>query len=521
MTSYSLDPKLGYTVVETASGKKEYRKLCVRIKNKYYIKDVDCVEANDGKWYRKDSDLIVLDHETNKWILTSTPEYRKLIYGLVGFDRDGTPEQGYFTPNPYNNTYYVGFKGYGGMYTAINTDVLAENGCIEDLSTGKWTRKEELGLKQIKNYNEIANKINHQAKGYNIEDNVDEAVQKQKLYDEFEMPLSKDVRRYSRFLNDLTFGLEIECSHGYMPEHIQNRSGIVICRDGSLADDNGYPGPEFTTIPLTGAKGLQNIVNISNELKKRTKIDTKCSLHLHLGNLPTSRLFLVSLYVLCFRIQDEIFDMFPYYKQNCKVAGKKQEYCQKLKKMNMGILKDFTKEGYEKFINENYVKIFYWLSQNQNGSGYNPGQEWNRKMQDHPVSQKWNRKNRYYWVNLMNTMFSTRNTIEFRIHTPTVNSQKMINWLFITNAIVKYAILNSKEILTTNRKISLSEVLDYYKTVFKVPSAELLSDYLNAYAEERTKAFKADYNKQDYLSNWEIEGDKTYEFKYGNTTHLF
>ena len=214
--------------------------------------------------------------------------------------------------------------------------------------------------------------------------------------------------------------------------------------------------------------------------------------------------------------------MFPYYKTDFNLAGKEKDYCKKLKKMNMGTLSPSSnKEEYIKYVNDNYTKLFYWLSQNQNGSGYNPGQDCNRKQACHPVSQKWQRKNRYYWINLMNTLFSTRNTVEFRLHTPTVNSQKIINWLFICNAIARYAILNSREILTSTKKITLESVLNYYKDTFRIPQAEFLSEYLKAYVDERTEAFQKDYGKGDYLSTWELEGDKTYTFTYKNINHLF
>ncbi len=187
----------------------------------------------------------------------------------------------------------------------------------------------------------------------------------------------------------------------------------------------------------------------------------------------------------------------------------------------MGILKDSGREDYEKYVNDNITKIFYWLSQNMNGSGYNPGAECNRKQQTHPVSQKWNRKNRYHWVNLMNSMFSERNTIEFRLHTPTVNSQKTINWLFICNAIVRYAILNSRTILMSNKKISLDDVMEYYGNTFRVPQADFLSRYLKAYIQERKEYFAADFKKGNVMSKEEMLTDKQYEFKFENVTHLF
>jgi len=521
MLSHSEDSTLPNKVVTLFNGSLEYRANCKKIKNNFYVINKHCFEV-DGKWYREESGLVSKDYETEKWFLNDSPHRR--IKALVDF-KDGEPVIGWITENPYNNvlakTKPSSFDRVPLLY-ALNSDILSENGYIEDISSGVWSSKKDLSLDSIRKHNIITNSVNYTEKGYNIEDNYNEAALKKKYYDEYDLPLTKDVRRYSKFLNDVTFGLELECSHGFIPDNLQNRMNLVVCRDGSLNDERGRPGPEFVTNPLRGAKGLQNIVNISNELKKRTLISTKCSLHIHLGNLPTSRLFLISLYVLSYKIQDEVYKMFPYYKTDYNAANKEKDYCQKLKKMNMGKLSPSAdKEEYEKYINDNYTKLFYWLSQNHNGSGYNPGQDCNRKQHCHPVAQKWQRKNRYYWVNLMNTLFSTRNTVEFRLHTPTVNSQKIINWLFIVNAIARYAVLNSREILTSSKKITLSSVLNYYKDTFRIPQAEFLSEYLKAYVDERTEAFQKDYIKGDYLSSWELEGDKTYEFKHKNISHLF
>src|ERR1019366_3294694 len=99
------------------------------------------------------------------------------------------------------------------------SDVLSEYGCIENLSDGVWQPK-GYGANTLRDCNKIQNKQNYGIKGYNIEDNVSDSENKKELYDKYNLPLTKDVRRYSKFLNDTTFGLELECSHGYIPDHL-------------------------------------------------------------------------------------------------------------------------------------------------------------------------------------------------------------------------------------------------------------------------------------------------------------
>ncbi len=265
---------------------------------------------------------------------------------------------------------------------------------------------------------------------------------------------------------------------------------------------------------MSGAKGLQTVNGLGAELPKRTELNINCSFHIHFGNLPTSRTFLVSLYKLSLKLQNEMFTMFPYYKANPN-GIKSKNYNQKLPTLSMKNISDkYTQDEFNEFINNSYSKIFSWLS-----GGYMPDKARNRKNKKHPVQAKWDRHGRYYWINFMNTIFSERNTVEFRLHGPTTNSQKMINWLFICNAILKYANTHSHKILLSNTEITLSEILGYY-TQFG-SNGKFLSEYLIAYIDSRKEAFLRDYNRGDLTSHWDYEKDSDYSFTYQNVTHLF
>lgn len=207
--------------------------------------------------------------------------------------------------------------------------------------------------------------------------------------------------------------------------------------------------------------------------------------------------------------------MFPYYKAN-PTGIKSKNYNQKLPTLSIMSINDKTgKESFDEYINSSYKKMFSWLSE-----GYVPDTRYNRKGKRHPVQAKWDRHKRYFWMNLMNTIFSNRNTVEFRLHTPTTNAQKIVNWVFICNAIVKYAMSHTRKILTTRNTITVDDVLDYYKKGFG-KKGDFLSDYLKAYVEERKAAFLADYAKGDKVSKWDIDTDAHYQFNYGGVTNLF
>jgi hypothetical protein len=281
-----------------------------------------------------------------------------------------------------------------------------------------------------------------------------------------------------------------------------------MCRDGSIQ------GGEAVSIPLSGAKGLQNMKHIGEELTKRVNIDINCAYHLHIGNIPTTRIYLVALYMLGYAIQDELFKMFPYYKTNPQ-GIKRKNYCQKLNKMSIYSLKDQSKEGYEQFVDVVYNKIFEFLSDGRKG---NTEVTSGRGL---PISHKWQNNSRYFFLNLVNLLFSKRRTAEYRISSPTTNPQRIINWLFICVAITRYAQYNMKSIIS-GAGISLEDVLNFYKNHWKGDKdAAFLSDYLIAYYKERKAAFEKDFKNGDFISAWEIEKDKNYKFTYQGVTELF
>lgn len=347
---------------------------------------------------------------------------------------------------------------------------------------------------------------------YGVEDDpikFDTAIEN---YNKYELSYSKDVKRYAKFLCDRTFGIEYETRKGFVPTRILSRNGLIPLRDGSL-----HGGVELSTVPISGAKGLQTTSITCNELAKRCTVNLDCSLHIHFGTLQESRLLIIALYHLCKRVQDELFTMFPYYKTNPKGIKGDKNYCQKLKPLTTKLLpKKLDKENFQKYVDYYYTRIFTFLLE-----GTAPNQHYNKKVAVHPVAQKWNRMSRYYWFNLMPMMLSPRRTVEFRVHQGTVNPIKTINWLFICNAIIGYAQSHSKEILTSADPIPIKEILDWYGVNFKTETATFLSEYLNAYFKSRQEEFQKDYIKGDLISDWDLEKDRFYTFNYKGVSSLF
>ena len=345
-----------------------------------------------------------------------------------------------------------------------------------------------------------------------------------------------DKRSYNiaKLLNGLTFGVEFETSLGRIREPDLYKYGIIPLRDGSVS------GFEYTTIPYgyssvnlnetsnqALSKDLLNLKDLCSELTKRCYINSNCSMHIHIGGVRKDKLYLIAVYMLCYMIQDEMFQMFPKFKEDSpKYLGTQKNYCKKLYHLSLfdNCIFDKSsvlKENYCNNINLYFNKIFKFLS-----NGEDIGSKFNRKSLKHPIERKWERHGRYYWVNLVNSVFSNSRTIEFRLHTATLNFTKTLNWILICSAIVKFADTHTKEIVSGQiSKISLNEILNGYCNNFRDKKKTnenglFIHKYLQEYINTRKIYFANKNIKEDYVCNVELEEDKNFVFNYMGITNL-
>lgn len=397
MVYYKDNPDLKkLSVVTTVNGDVEYRRNTKFIKEKYYTINRDCFQFND-KWYTIDSGNVVFDHELKVYVLRSY----NLIKGFI-LGENKNLEIAYFSPNPYNNILTISNKW--GKVVAINREIMEERGWFEDLGGNYLLDENDYTSSQIAQRRKIRNERNFQDRGYNIEDNSD-YPRKIEWYKRYPTHITPKAKEMSKYLGDLTFGVEIELQRGCIPDYLKSRLGIVVCRDGSL---NG--GAELVSIPLAGAKGLQTLVDLSAALKERGDIGIECSFHIHFGNLNIDKLSVIALYRLCRNIQSELFTMFPYYKVD--PSGVKQKnYTKKLLKLNINSLKDSSKEAYELYLLDSWRKLFDFYAE-----GRITLEQFNKITREHPIGRKWEHRNRYYYFNFLNLFFGHRHTVEARLN---------------------------------------------------------------------------------------------------------
>lgn len=501
---YKDNPKLKLSVVVTVHGTKEYFSNCRKFPDGYYVKGVDLVEDAQGKWVKpklrpvKVAPVVktIIDHETGKEV-ESTSGLRS---GIVGFDEKNKPIYGYYTPNEYKNVIVILQRE--GKCNVISESILNPANFQEKYSEGVYYETTGWRKDSIEDLKRKDLAIDNNRHNYNIEDDPNIYARAIKLYENSNIPLDNDIKYLSNYIKGVSFGVELETINGILPKHILAKYGVIICKDGSIKDRNGHYPPEYVTVPLIGAKGLQTLRNLSKEIALRSDIDIKCSYHVHIGGMNIDRVLMVALFRLCSKIQNDVFRMFPYYKTEPN-GFKEKNYCKKLP----AVINAYGAKDFNDYINNSYQDICTFLS-----GGHRLDMDFNRKAKINPWGgEKWNIKTRYYWVNFVNPVFGKRDTIEFRIHTPTLNADKIINWLMMCIAIIKYAETNPKDCVTT-KKVTFTDVLSHYGNSRGTSFGNHLSKRLIEYYENRVEYFKKDFERGDYQSNRELVEDQKFEF---------
>lgn len=446
-------------------------------------KSGDCYLIND-KYYRYETDQVVFDHELKKHVLKND----SVVLGVIAFDKCGHT-LGYFTLTNKNILTHT----LNGDYYVIDENLFKTTRVYrEQLSTGEYYHIEMLDSKEF-------NKIKTPSKEYKTSlpyDSKDVLDDFLKVYTKLDIPVNANIEKYAPIMKDLTFGLEFETVAGYIPNRQINNLGLIPLRDGSIE------GIEYVSVPLSGEKGLQTTVNITEVLAKKTKFDNTCALHLHIGGVPRTKEFILAFLKTTLFIQEDIYKMFPLYKKyNFRIKNKNysKPYDPFLFLSQMDPV--ITKEN----IDENFNIFFQYLSMGTSFSEYKNDLE---NVLFHPYDrdghQKWNVRTRYYIHNLIPLIFGNKKTIEFRIHTPTFDSNKIIPFIFMNGLIVQFVMNNTKAILENKKYLSkfsgLKDLLHLEITNHKVESISKFYDSMMNYIDIRTS------NTEIQNRNGEIQG---------------
>jgi len=466
--------------VKTVSGKVLPRIKCRFINNSYYEIDVDCFLMQDGKWHRKNNGKIEFDHEFGKYVLI---EQSSMLNGIIGFAKNGNPEIGYFSANPAKNV-EVFTKQYGTL-KCINEDLPLMGGYKECVSSGIFYPNDAAINFTKKN---IDNRYS-----FNLEYS---SAPKLKVFGgshaENYKKQNNIVSPFFKELGATSFGFEFETENGFIPERHLFRNGLIPLRDGSLRHD-GIEPYEYTTIPLRGENGVSTLIDDVALLQKHTTIGHRCALHLHLGGFESTKELVIAMHKVMIRIQDEVYSMFPpNYKFTSQNGFKSKDYCAPIKNI--------------KFAKTDTIDMkFDRLLTHYAGGPYN-FRGFNRE--NHPMDRsnehKWNVNLRYYLLNSIPFIWGPTGTFEFRVHQPSHNLDKIINWLFICNAIVRFADNHKLEIVTDSYNMKPANLDFILNDVYSKDLATILS----AYCEERKALVeKMAVTMNDVIGDYELKHD--------------
>jgi hypothetical protein len=318
-----------------------------------------------------------------------------------------------------------------------------------------------------------------------------------------ETEVDETIQFASELLGNLSFGVEFETSTGKLHQTFLPPTGLIPLIDGSLSSRDLY---EYTTIPLEGEIGLTTLKAACRTLTNFCDIDSNCALHVHLGNLPKEKLFIISIWHLFERIQSELFEIVPEYKRNeVGIMGKNKNYSAQIRSMGIQkntIFQHQNEDNKNAEIDLYYDEIFKFISGGQKYSeAYSHAKREAGEIPT-PWRRQWECPTRYYAMNLVNYFFKRSGTVEFRMHGPTLSFDKTATWLFICAAIVRYAKTYPEKILNREYKINLEDIINEYRTNFgqfkldtgrKAQYFNQFTEYLLSYIEDRKQYYLTQY----------------------------
>lgn len=253
-----------------------------------------------------------------------------------------------------------------------------------------------------------------------------------------------------KYINELpyTFGLEFETAGGFLPQHKLYELGLIPLRDGSIT------GIEYSTVVLQGNLGLNLLKKQLEALDEHTIFDKDCSLHIHFGNFQLNEKVIISVNNLF--VNSDLNEYLPkltflthQYKTN-----QDKNYCQINTKY----------KSFEEMYSSLVGKSFY--------GDFN---------QPHPRdlsgTRKWNISTRYKAINFINALcYNGPKTIEYRMLRPTYNFDKILGWLFIYGAFIKYSEQNdTKSDIFYRNKIKTEQII---RAVYSEELSNILVDFL-------------------------------------------
>jgi hypothetical protein len=487
-------------LITTISGKQCKKSECRLIEKQYYLIGKNNVENSgdvyllDNRYIRENTGRVVFNNSSKSYQLKND----SLDYGIVSMDQESNFIFGYFNQDV--NCQLLIDKNQG-THKCINEEIINRN-FREELSTGYFYH---ISLMKACRFNLIKNvkKELKESLPYDSKGIMGKYIER--YNNNYKPVINHTIEKFSKAIGGLTFGFEFETVKGVIPNNKLSLLPLIPLRDGSIG------GLEYVTIPLSGAKGIKALIDCVKELEKRTEYNNDCSLHLHLGNIPRTPEFILAFYKLISSHQEEMFSLFPLYKKY-NFGVKRKNYSEPFPFNDINCRLDAKINPKDKpQVNQNFDVLFSHLTGQHTFYDYGCDLI---NVDHHPAdpqgNQKWNIKKRYYAYNLIPLIFGNKETIEFRIHTPTYDIDKILNFLFINSYLINYTIANQDKILSdpsylcvkNNKGIGKLISNHFANSNFLTGNdKDALANYHHNYIEERRRVTYEDNCKGNIIGN--------------------
>ena len=439
------------------------------------------------------------DFAKNKYVAKNSDDYGYLIKGIIDYNGDFI--FGKFSPS-YSNIY---INTPSGRHICIAKEIInkfrdsyIENNKYEFIQIDHLLIKDKYEPFRI-------NKDFKSTFPYNANDKVLEKYLD--YFNNVNLKISTGAKQLSNLLDGLSIGVEFETEAGLISEKDCLLNGLIPLRDGSIT------GLEYVTIPLSGEKGSQALINTIELLHKHARIDHSCALHYHIGNIPRTKEFIVALWIVITLIQRDLYKYQSPYKSDNR-GFKNKDYTKPLP----NLLNKFEKDLKNKSLDDAYDMIIDYLSMGEFKNHIEL-----KDIKNHPRDpekrQKWHVKTRYHIVNIIPLIFGNKKTVEFRHHDINLNPSIIVNELVINVAIVKFVLDNMPGILSNEIDISFNRIIENY-LVSNVRQLDSVFTFLDQKRSDLCQSFNRNELFSDLTFNKYKSVVKT-ELTEGNIDKLF
>ena len=453
---------------------------------------------------KADDSSLAINNTTGS--LDSTILNKKLVKGVIAFDEIGNNIEGYFEKNPLNAIFIKSNK-----YLAISEDILKTNlNYRENIQTGEYVH---ISLQPALDFIQKTKIERHMKEGLDYSLDLNKAERVKNIHENFYIPSRNPVASLTSLFKDYSYGFEFETTKGVIPKIKADIAGLVPLRDGSIA------GLEYVSLPIKNVKALSYLDDTLGLLKKYTEYNSSCSTHIHIGGVPRTKEFILAYFRMLSYIQDEMFELFPLYKKN-SFGQKQKEYTKPYELITFNMQMDEKIDSSN--IDRNFDVIFKYLSEGVPFSNYKNSLD---NVSVHPRDpenrSKWNIHTRYHLINFIPLIFGNGKTIEFRLHTPTFNREKLMCFITLNTILLKFVEVYQDKLLDDSKLILKAQQNGGYRTYFTAilrmcRSANIIDSSLEssmlAYIQGETRSYYELNRRSEIFKDDETDSETKYGF---------